>query len=140
MKNIRAVNVDEAIEELALYGVLPVATNLTRLSKVVNKLNHKWWHDASGKPLKRNKAELICLMHSELSECMEGVRKDLPDDKLPHRKMEEVELADCIIRILDYCGGFGLDIHGAIEEKLAYNMKRKDHTHEARAKAGGKKF
>jgi NTP pyrophosphatase (non-canonical NTP hydrolase) len=79
-------------------------------------------------------------MHSELSEALEGVRKGLKDDKLPHRSMEEVELVDCIIRILDYAGGFNLDLQGAFDEKMAYNAKRKDHTHEARLADGGKKF
>lgn len=100
-----------------------------------------WWTDmATGQPLERNKGELICLMHSELSEAMEGARKGLMDDHLPDRPMEEVELADTIIRILDYAGGFDLDIGGALVEKLYYNTHRPDHKHENRAKEGGKKF
>lgn len=54
--------------------------------------------------------------------------------------MAEVELADTIIRILDYAGAFGYDLQGAFDEKLAYNQTRKDHTFEARESAGGKKF
>ena len=103
--------------------------------------NRKWWQDpATGKPIERNKGELIALIHSELSECLEGVRKGLPDDKLPHRPMEEVELADTLIRIFDYAGGFGLDLNGAYLEKMAFNARRADHTHEQRLKDGGKKF
>lgn len=103
--------------------------------------NKKWWQDPVTKePIERNKAELICLMHSELSEAMEGVRKDLNDDKLPHRKMEEVELADCLIRIFDYAGAYGLDLQGAYQEKREFNANRHDHTHEARLQANGKKF
>lgn len=87
-----------------------------------------WWHDpATGKPKERNKGELICLMHSELSEAMEGERKNLMDDKLPHRKMAEVELADTIIRICDYSAKYGYDVAGAIVEKLKYNAGREDH-------------
>ena len=100
-----------------------------------------WWNDiVTGEKLERNKGELISLMHSELSECMEGVRKNLMDDKLPHRKMEEVELADTIIRILDYCGGFDLDIEGALFEKLEFNKIRDDHQIESRLGKNGKKF
>jgi hypothetical protein len=66
----------------------------------------------------------IALMHSELSESLEGTRKDLQDDHLPDLKMEEVEYADAIIRILDVCGFKNIDIVTAIERKLAYNMGR----------------
>ena len=62
------------------------------------------------------------------------------DDKLPHRPMLEVELADAVIRIFDMGGGLGLDIPGAIAEKLAYNAGRADHKIENRAAEGGKKF
>jgi NTP pyrophosphatase (non-canonical NTP hydrolase) len=100
-----------------------------------------WWKDPnSGEWIERNKGELICLMHSELSEAMEGVRKNLMDDHLPHRKMEEVELADAVIRILDYAGAFNLDIAGALVEKLQYNVDREDHKPENRVKENGKKF
>ncbi len=94
----------------------------------------------TGSPLKRNKGELLMLIVSEVSEAMEGERKDLMDDKLPHRKMAEVELADALIRILDYAAGFGYDLEGAFQEKMSYNATRKDHTHEARQAANGKKW
>lgn len=103
--------------------------------------NAKWWHDLdTGEPIARNDGELICLMHSELSEALEALRKDTMDDKLPHRKGVEVELADTLIRIFDYCGARHLDIGGAFVEKLAYNAKRADHKRAQRVKSGGKKF
>lgn len=71
---------------------------------------------------------------------MEGMRKNLMDDHLPHRKMVEVELADAMIRILDYCGYKNMDIGGAIMEKLEYNKNRQDHKRENRLLAGGKAF
>lgn len=82
----------------------------------------------------------LCLTHSELSEGMEGYRKGLMDDKLPHRRMLEVELADAVIRIADLAGALGMDLGGAIVEKMAFNATRVDHTAEARAAAGGKAF
>lgn len=42
------------------------------------------------------------------AEAMEGERKGLMDDHLPHRPMAEVELADALIRLFDYAGGFAL--------------------------------
>jgi NTP pyrophosphatase (non-canonical NTP hydrolase) len=104
------------------------------------KAAHNWWHNNNGERIDRNKGELLCLIHSEISEAMEGERKGLQDDKLPHRPMAEVELADALIRIFDYAGGFGYDLEGAYREKLEYNAKRADHTHEARAAEGGKKW
>lgn len=178
--------------------------NLNELSKRVHEGNKKWWTDMdTGLPIERNKGELLMLVITELAEAVEGIRKNLMDDKLPHRKMEEVEMADALIRMCDYCGGFGitfedqmvvhyfndgagkvkhiqnkagqifeicrcvtdfdfsnqeyavgvavgaikeycsshnLDLEGAIEEKLAYNATRIDHTHEHRKSENGKKF
>lgn len=85
-------------------------------------------------------AQKLCLSHSELSEAMEGHRKGLMDDKLPHRTMLEVELSDCIIRICDLAGALNLDLGGALSEKLAYNAQRPDHKPEARAAEGGKAY
>ena len=119
-----------------------IARNLNEYAAQSRNDNDKWWRDPhTNEPLpERNKGELIALMHSELSECLEGVRKNLADDKLPHRSMEEVELADCLIRIFDYAGEYGLDLEGAYQEKRAYNRTRQDHSHEARLAEGGKAF
>lgn len=102
-----------------------------------------WWTDLkTGESLvgKRNHGEMMMLIVSEVSEGFEGIRKNLMDDKLPHRKMIEVELADVVIRVMDYCGAHGLDLGGAVAEKLQYNATREDHKLEARRGANGKKF
>ena len=108
-----------------------------------------WWTDIKtgeslssnkGEPPKRNIPEMLMLVVSEVVEGLEGYRKNLMDDKLPHRSMLEVELADAVIRILDMCGGLGLDLEGAIFEKLEYNANRADHKIENRLKEDGKKF
>lgn len=82
----------------------------------------------------------IALIHSEVSEALEGGRKGLSDDHLSWRRAEEVELADALIRIFDLAGARGLDLAGAVIEKLAYNQMRADHKPENRVLAGGKKF
>lgn len=82
----------------------------------------------------------IALCHSELSEALEGHRKDLMDDKLPHRKMAEVELADEVIRCFDLAGAMKFDLGGAIAEKLHYNATRADHKIENRRREGGKTY
>jgi len=105
-----------------------------------------WYTDlATGKALDRNVPEMLCLIHSEISEAMEGYRKSKPgkvlmDDKLPHRPMAEVELADAMIRIGDLASFLGYDLGGAIVEKMAFNANRPDHKIENRLKAGGKAF
>ena len=85
-------------------------------------------------------AEKLCLIHSEISEAMEGHRKGLRDDKLPHRSMIEVELADAVIRIADLAGALGLDLGAAIAEKMTFNASREDHKIENRSAVGGKAY
>ena len=115
--------------------------NLNDYAAEVHAANAKWWHDLNtGERIIRNKGEQQMLIVSEIAEAMEGTRKGLMDDHLPHRTMEEVEMADALIRILDYCAGHGLDIEGAYKEKMAYNAKRADHRAENRLLDGGKKF
>lgn len=100
-----------------------------------------WYNDpATGQPIQRNVGEVIALMHSELSEALEAYRRDLMDDKLPHRKGIEVEFADCIIRIMDTAAALGLGVAGAVIEKNRFNKERADHKLAARNAPGGKKF
>lgn len=102
-----------------------------------------WWSDIETTQPKELTVELIlsklALIHSELSESLEGFRKDKMDDHLPQRKQAEVELADAVIRICDLAGACGMDLAGAIIDKMEYNSNRQDHKIENRRKSGGKK-
>lgn len=120
------------------------AVAVERINKVVDVChtaakNGGWW-DGVDVNAPFVFAAKLALIHSEVSEAMEGHRKNLKDDKLPHRDMVEVELADAVIRIFDLAGAAGMDLGGAIIEKLAFNATRADHKPENRAKTNGKKY
>lgn len=108
--------------------------NITELVKIAHQDSiDAGWHKSP-----RDKGTLFMLIVSEIVKAMEAERKNLMDDKLPHRKMAEVELADAVIRICDYCGLYGYDLESAIIQKMEYNKIREDHKPEVRAKEGGK--
>lgn len=74
-----------------------------QLVELQNKIHQQnvemgWWDE------QRPFHTFVCLFHSELSEAMEGDRKNLMDDHLPQYPMFQVELADFVIRCLDWLG------------------------------------
>lgn len=131
----------EPVEIMAQTALAESEGGLNAYAAECHEANKKWWIDLNtGAKLERNTGELLMLVVSEIAEAMEGARKNLPDDKLPHRKMLEVELVDALIRIFDFAGAKGLDLQGAYEEKMAFNATRVDHSHEHRKSEHGKKF
>ena len=117
---------------------------LNELSKEVHKIAAKkgWWDDP-----RPTFGDIIALCHAELSEALGAYRLDIPmvyyacvgckdkdftdiacepDCKYRVDRPEgiAVELADCILHILDYCGHEGIDIDRIIREKIEYNKTR----------------
>ena len=135
-----------SINKLEIPQVAHLHTYLSLLQDTIYSGNVEagWWkniatnevHPKGDVTLQLSK---LALVHSEVSEAVEGVRKGLMDDHLKERPMAEVELADAIIRAFDLAGHEGWDLAGAIIEKLYYNSQRSDHKIENRMAEGGKK-
>ena len=82
-------------------------------------IEHGWWE----KP--RPVGEVLMLMVTELAEAMEAYRSgNSESEKIPGFSQMEEELADVVIRLLDFAGGEDLDIEGALTAKMLYNAKR----------------
>ena len=99
-----------------------------------------WWEGGDRNPL-----EIHCLIHSEISEATEEVRNGKPAlyqpindyyglyslspngnswDKTKKPEGEAVELADAVIRIMDYFGHKGWDLEEVLRAKIDYNKTR----------------
>ena len=74
-----------------------------------------WWD----RP--RTALETLQLANTELCEATEGARKDLYDDHLTDHKMEDVELADFLLRLLDHGEHHGLSL---IDETSCHTIKQ----------------
>lgn len=90
------------------------------------------WHDPP-----REDGTVIALIHSELSEALEDLREDRTGYYVRSSDDKPIglatELADAIIRIMDYAEDRGIPLHVAFADKFRYNEKR-EYRH------GGKEF
>jgi NTP pyrophosphatase (non-canonical NTP hydrolase) len=72
-----------------------------------------------------NTGEKIALMHSELSEMLEADRKSIDtSEHIPDFSGVEEELADLIIRALDFAGYHQLRLGEALLTKMTFNLNR----------------
>jgi NTP pyrophosphatase (non-canonical NTP hydrolase) len=85
------------------------------------------WSKAAGDKMRLiNKTTKIMLVVTELAELVEGLRKP-PETKFDGNACytnEEEEVADAIIRLLDYAGAYGLRIGEALCAKMTKNEGR----------------
>lgn len=98
-----------------------------------------WWAehcDATGviRLTPHELAAKLCLIHSEVSEALECVRRGELETFERDGKPEGLpsELADVVIRCLDLAGALGIDLGAEIERKRAYNATR-THRHGGKA-------
>lgn len=104
-----------------------------------NAVEHGWWDE------ERSFGDIVALCHSELSEALEEYRSGKPMvygccGHCEHENICEdvaepgktgckpegiaIEMLDCIIRILDWCGKEGVDVDALMSLKHDYNKTR----------------
>lgn len=86
-------------------------------------VRHGWWEG------ERNMGEILTNVHSEITEAWEEYRDGRPLDEVRYAEDGKpegfpIELADAVIRIMDICARYQIDLYGMIRTKMDYNHKR----------------
>jgi NTP pyrophosphatase (non-canonical NTP hydrolase) len=92
--------------------------NIVTPKEVHDLAIEKGWYDNS---TKREVPELLCLIHSEISEALEGYRHNIPNGEKGNLGEE---LADAVIRIWDMCEYLNIDIASEVNKKHEFNKTR----------------
>lgn len=119
------------MEESGMLGLINQANHNSQqkgfwddFDQIIKKMQHPsvnpgmftdWDVEAVKKAFKTQK---IMLMVSELSEAMEALRAEDPDDPIGE------ELADALIRIFDFAGKFGINLPKEVLDKMKRNRQR----------------
>ena len=123
---LKEINHHEAVKRDAVEFHRSMAPMVQPLLRSLSQQLHSWFkhqgfwpldHVATEELVKLKKSSAIALIHSEISELLEAVRKGDRDN-------EAEELADTLIRMLDYAGGFGIDLGQAFTRKMFENLNR----------------
>jgi NTP pyrophosphatase (non-canonical NTP hydrolase) len=116
---------EEFLKKEAAYLKEESTKSIATWSKEIHEeaVKHGWWEEEN-----RSNAEQFMNMTAEISEAWEEWRCNKPMDYVywvgDKPEGVPIELADCVIRIMDTCYHYGIDLEKMMEIKHTYNKTR----------------